>query len=236
MSEKQKKILNTVLTVVFIVALVVFMITFAIGLPIYCRFFYYIQIRTLDLPSQAARYGISATAQEIRQAYDEVLNFCTLPNQTFSSGIFKFTESEAGHFADCKVLFDLNFWGLLCSGIVALTLLLLNRFKVIAFRRPFGHRPQLLAAVISVALPLLIVLLVVIVGFDKAFEVFHSIFFPGKSNWTFNPYTEQIITVMPEEFFMNCAIIIVVGLITFAASLIVADVVLFKREKRMQNA
>lgn len=231
MNSKTKRTLNIVLTVVFIVVLVLFILTFSIGLPIYCRFFYYIQIKTLNLPAQAAAYGIDAGYAEIKEAYDGILDFCTLPNKPFNSGVFKMSESGISHFADCKVLFDLNLGVMICSGAATLALVLLNRFKVIEFARIRGHRAYLLSAIAALALPLIIGALAAI-NFEKAFEIFHGIFFPGKSNWTFDPYYDQIITVMPQEFFMNCAIIIGVGLVAFSAALIVADLILWRKDKK----
>ncbi len=235
MTDKKRRALNISMTVIFITVLVIFILTFSIGLPIYCRFFYYIQINTLDLKGKAAEYGIQASFGQIKEAYDEVLDFCTLPGRDFGTGIFKWTESEKGHFADCKVLFDLNLGLLICSGIISLTLILLNRFKVITFVKPLKRRAYFWAAVIAVALPVVIFLLVLIVGFDRAFAAFHAIFFPGKENWTFNPETEQIIIVMPEEFFMNCAVIIGVGLVAFSGALIATDLILTYKEKKKQT-
>lgn len=232
---KQHKPLNIALSVLFIIALVILMLTFSIGLPIYCRFFYYIQINTLHLSEEAAKYGIIAGYTEIKTAYDEILNFCTLPNQPFKSGIFAMSEAGAEHFADCKVLFDLNFYGLLFSAIITATLIVLHKLKIITIIRPFGHRAYLLAAIIAVALPVIVGLLCLIAGFDKAFEVFHGIFFPGKDNWTFDPRYDQIITVMPEQFFMNCAILIGVGLVAVSAALIVTDLILTRREKKAER-
>ena len=235
MKSKGRRALDVTLTVVFCVALTLFMLTFSIGLPIYCRFLYYIQIKTLNLPAAAAEYGIEAGYAEIKAAYDGILDFCTLPNRPFKSGIFHMSESGISHFADCKVLFDLNVGVMIPSGVITLALVLLNRFRVIELKKPFGHCPYLISAAVAVALPLIIGALAAI-DFDKAFEVFHGVFFPGKSNWTFDPYVDQIITVMPEQFFMNCAIVIGVGLISFSAALIAADVVLTRREKRAKTA
>lgn len=232
MTDRRRKILNGVLTGVYVAALTIFIITFSIGLPIYCRFFYYIQIKTLDLPARAAEWGIDATAAQIREAYDGILDFCTLPGRQFQSGVFAMSEEGIAHFADCKALFNLNLGGIICGGAITLLLLLLNRFNVITLLRPFGHRPQLISAIIAIALPLIIGLLAVIVGFDRAFAAFHAVFFPGKTNWTFDPHYDQIITVMPEEFFLNCAIIIAVGLVAFSLALIAADVILCGREKK----
>lgn len=226
MNEKGKNIINVVLTVLFVVALVIFMFTVSIGLPIYCRFFYYIQINTLKMTEKTPW-----TYEQIKTAYDEVLNYLTLPGHAFGTGELKWSESGASHFADCKVLFDLNFWGMLCSGIITLALVLLNKFKVIKFSRPFGRHAYLIAAVIAVALPVIIGVLCAI-DFDAAFQAFHAIFFPGKDNWVFDPTQDQIIEVMPEEFFMNCAIFIGCGLVTFSAALIIADVLTVRREKK----
>lgn len=227
MNEKYRKPLNITLTVLFIIAVTLFILTFSIGLPIYCRFFYYIQIKTLKM-EEATGWSY----QTIKTAYDEVLNYLTLPGHAFGTGELLWTESEAAHFADCKVLFNLNLSVFIISGAIALTLIILNKFKIVSLCRPFGHRAYLVSAVVSIAFPVIIGALAAI-NFEKAFEIFHSIFFPGKSNWTFDPRTEQIIEVMPEEFFMNCAIIIGVGLVAFALALVIADVVLtFKEKKR----
>lgn len=232
---RQYKPLNITLTVIFIVALIIAMLTFCIGLPIYCRFFYYIQINTLNLPEEAAKYGIQASYNDIKTAYDGILDFCTLPNRPFKSGIFEMSESGISHFADCKILFDLNFYGLLFSTIITATLTVLHKSKIITIGRPFGHRAYFLAAIIAVALPVIVGLLCLIAGFDKAFEVFHGIFFPGKDNWTFDARYDRIIIVMPEQFFMNCAIIIGVALVALSVSLVSADLILARKEKKAKR-
>ena len=44
-----KKVLNHSLTILFIISLFFLIITFSIGLPIYFRPFYYLQIKTLNM-------------------------------------------------------------------------------------------------------------------------------------------------------------------------------------------
>ncbi len=222
---KQFKALNIALTALFAAAVTVLIITFCIGLPIYCRFFYYIQIKTLGL-EQKTGWDYAT----IKRAYDEVLNFCTLPGGQFSAGALRFSEEGAAHFADCKVLFSLDFWLMLSSAIVTVALAVLNKLKIITILKPLGHRAYFYSAIVAVALPLIIGVLCAI-DFDKAFEVFHTIFFPGKTNWVFDWRYDEIILVMPEQFFMNCAIIIGVFLVAISAGLIVADVILCRRDK-----
>ena len=219
---------NKLLTALFIVALVLLLITVSIGLPIYCRFLYYIQINTLKL-TETTKW----TYDEIKTAYDEVLDFCTLAWVTeFSAGVLKFSESGAAHFADCKVLFNLNLSVMICSAAVVLTLIILHKCKVVEILEIKGHAAYFWAAIAAVALPVVLVIIVAIVGFDRAFVAFHAIFFPGKSNWLFNYRTDEIINVMPQEFFMNCVIVIAVGLVALAAGLILTDVLLRRKEKK----
>ena len=68
--------------------------------------------------------------------------------------------------------------------------------------------------------------------FDRAFVVFHALFFPGKDNWLFDPETDQIITILPQIFFRNCAILILAVLILGCASLIVFDVLSARRRTK----
>lgn len=211
---------NKICTVLFCIFLILFMLTFSIGLPIYCRFLYYIQIKTLNLESLTGwSYDV------IKTAYDEVLDFCTLPWVTeFGAGQLKFSESGAAHFYDCKLLFNLNAGVLLASAEVLIFLLVLQKIKIIKLLSLKGHRPCFFAAIAAIALPLALGVIIAI-DFQAAFTVFHAMFFPGKDNWLFNPHTDEIIRVMPEQFFMNCAIVIGVGLVTFSATLIITDLI-----------
>ena len=60
--------------------------------------------------------------------------------------------------------------------------------------------------------------------FDRAFVVFHALFFPGKDNWLFDPQVDQIINILPQEFFRSCAILILALLALGCAALILWDI------------
>ncbi len=221
---------NKLLTALFGICLVLFMLTFCIGLPIYCRFFYYIQIKTLDLEEQTGwSYGT------IKEAYDEVLDYLTLPGKQFGTGELKWSEDGKAHFDDCKVLFDLNLGLLLSSGAVLLLLLILHKLKKIKLVSARGHEVYFYSAIATLALIAILAFLISI-NFERAFEIFHTVFFPGKTNWTFNQHTDEIILVMPQEFFMNCAIIIGVGIACFTGSLIAADLIRARKLKHKKES
>ncbi len=222
---------NKILTAVFILSLVLLLLTVSIGLPIYCRFFYYLQIKPLDIEGTS-----DLTYEQIRTAYDEMLDYLTLAWASFGVGELAYSPEGAAHFADCKVLFNLNLSIMIVSGAVVLLLSVLHLCKKIRICRPFGRSAGLLSAIIAVAVPVVIGLLALIAGFDKAFTAFHKIFFPGKDNWVFDWRVDQIITILPQEFFLNCAIFIGSGLLAFCTAIIVYDVVSCrKRKKKLEN-
>ena len=61
--------------------------------------------------------------------------------------------------------------------------------------------------------------------------VFHAIFFPGKDNWIFDPAADQIILVMPEVLFRNCALLIGGVLLACCAGLVLWDVLVHRRSR-----
>ena len=220
-----KKVLNHSLTIILIFSLLILMITFSIGLPIYFRPFYYLHINGLDMVENT-RWSYEV----IKEAYDEVLDFLVL-NRPFGTGELRYSSEGQSHFEDCKILFDLNFYCLLSSFIVSTVIIVLDKLKKIKIQRYLKFSPVFYSSIIAILIPLVVGILASI-DFDKAFEVFHTIFFPGKDNWLFDPRTDQIILVMPQEFFRNCAILIGSSLLIITITSIVISII--KRNK-LQN-
>lgn len=215
--------LRSCLSFVFALALVLFVLTAAIGLPIYIRPFYYAHIEPMGLPEYTG-----LTAQQLREAYDGILDYLTLPNRPFSCGVLPFSEEGQAHFADCRVLFDLNRNVLLASGAVLAVLLLLRK-KFGPYK--LGKRGAAWwAGLLALIAPLVIGGLAAL-DFDRAFVIFHKIFFPGKDNWLFDWRTDPIILALPQEFFRNCAILIGGGLVTFSLCLLVFSGIRDKKER-----
>ena len=203
------------------ISLFFFILTVSIGLPIYIRPFYYAHIEAMHLPESSG-----FTANEIRAAYDEVLDYLTLPGKTFGTGVMACSEAGEAHFVDCKVLFDLNAWVLIASAFSLIVLYFLRK-KLGPYR--LGRRSSAFYAGISaVVLPVVLGGLAAL-DFDRAFVVFHRIFFPGKDNWVFDYYTDEIIRVLPQEFFMHCAILIAAGVLLQAVVILVWE---FSRKRR----
>ena len=192
------------------------LLTAAIAAPILCRPFYYAHIGPLELE---ARAGLSR--EEIVTAFNEVLDYC-LGAAEFSTGVLRWSESGKAHFTDVRVLFLLDLWVSAISAAALIITLLLIRFTGRIPARPLGRGPAFWAGAGLGAVFLLVGALAAL-DFDRAFVLFHALFFPGKDNWLFDPNTDQIIRILPQEFFRNCAILIFALLVLGCSALIFWD-------------
>jgi len=201
-------------TIALIIALMALVLSAAIAVPLVWRGFYYLHIDGLDLP---AKTGWSAV--EIREAFDEMMDYCVY-GQPFGTGVLKWSQDGYEHFADCEVLFRMDFTALAISLAAVLLLVQMRKeYEIVTF---CGKGPMFWAgSILSVSF-------VVIAGlaaldFDRAFVIFHSLFFPGKTNWIFDYRVDQIIEVLPQVVFRNYGILIVGLLFAGCVGLMVAD-------------
>lgn len=206
---------NKLPAIVMSIAVALAILTGSIAAPIIIRPFYYAQIDPLELERSS---GLSR--EEIIEAYDEVLDYCIGASDEFSAGVLPFSESGSAHFADCRRLFILDLW-LFFGSMAAIALLKLYR-RHHEIPRLRGHGAALWGAA-GIGAVLIVIGAAAATNFDHAFTVFHSLFFPGKDNWIFDPAQDPIITLMPEEFFRNCAVLILAVLIAACAAIIIAD-------------
>ena len=214
-----------IIKIVFAVALAFLILTVSIGLPIYLRFFYYLHIPALNL-EQTSGY----TYAQIKTAYDQVLNYLTLPFCKFGTGELPISEQATAHFVDCKGLFNLNITVLLISLAIVITVLILQKKGVVKSLTLGKFHASFYSGIGVIALPIIIGALASI-NFDKAFTIFHQIFFPGKENWIFSWYDDHIIRILPQEFFMNCAILIGCGMLIFSTTFIILGILKHKKSK-----
>ena len=217
---------NKILTAVFGVALAILALTFSIGLPIYFRPFYYMQIDALGIEEYSG-----FDRETIVEAFDDVMDYLTIPGNEFGTGDLKYSEEGKSHFVDCKGLFDLNIIAFIISLITVVTLIVLERKKIFTMCKPFGFNIMFSSGAFTLGLFAIIGALASI-DFSTAFTIFHMIFFPGKSNWLFDWNEDQIIRILPANFFMNCAILILSSIIILTVGMIVTSVIMKMREKK----
>jgi integral membrane protein (TIGR01906 family) len=123
------------------------------------------------------------------------------------------------HFVDVKFLFML--------AIVVTVLLLVPSFIFIKKRWYIQFYQGLK---ICLFVPILIGMISLFGGFDTIFINFHKLFFRD-STWLFDPATDPVINILPENFFMLCFIVFGVIYLIFWGSLLFKSIRSFKNAK-----
>ena len=217
-SMKTSKPLSVILSV--LIALVV--LTGSVAVPLLCRSFYYAHIGPMGLED----YGLPRG--EIERAYNEMMDFCLGKREDFAAGALAFSQSGADHFADVRGLFLLNLRALKAAAALLLGAFVLCKVNHVRPHRFLGRGPGTWAAA-GLGVAFLMVGGLAALDFDRAFVIFHSIFFPGKDNWMFDWQSDPIILFLPQDFFRNCAILILVLLLVWCVALLAADIWAKKR-------
>ena len=213
-SAKPSRLLSVLLAITAAVVL----FSGSIAVPLLCRPFYYFQIDALHLPE---RTGL--TQEEIRTAFDEMMDYCMGETEEFSTGSLAWSESGKSHFTDVRGLFLLDLQVFMESVLLLIILLLLGRVTQRKCAPLLGRSPGFWAGA-GLGAVFLVIAGLAALDFDRAFTIFHTIFFPGKDNWLFDPRTDQIINILPQEVFRNYALLILGILIAGCAALILWDV------------
>ena len=208
---------SKVLSLLQSVATALCVLTGSIAVPLLVRPFYHLHIGPLELEKASG-----LTAAQIRQAYGQVMDYCFGLRDTFAAGVLRFSEEGASHFADVRVLFILDLAVLIFSAAVLLLLWFYCRHKAVELHRFGGHGPAFWGCV-GLGAAFVVIGGLAATDFDRAFTIFHSIFFPGKDNWLFDPRYDPVINILPQEFFRNCAVLILAVLLISCTVLIVRD-------------
>lgn len=178
-----------------IVAIAVLLFTTAFGLAVIhlSNFPYVADIDYLNICENA-----KLPRAEVLLNYNAVMEFLSpFTSDEFALPTLEYSAQSSFHFYECKNLFK----GIYSLGLVsALILAFLYKKKAVSklTLRVSGSVTLAIPVVIGVAL---------LTNFDWVFTFFHSIFFAGET-WMFDPNVDEIIRIMPSEFFMHCAIFI----------------------------
>lgn len=212
------------LTIITTIILGLFILSFSIAVPILVRQFYYVHIGALELSEKTG-----LTKGEIKEAYDDMMDYCIGKTDEFSVGVLRWSQEGKDHFTDVRYLFVLDLVVMSVSGIALVLMYAIARRLKIKAKTLFGRGPLFWGPMLLAA-AFIIIGIFAAVDFDKAFTVFHHIFFPGKTNWAFDPMTDPIILFLPQVFFRNCAILILSVMVILCGVMIFLDRVV--RRKR----
>lgn len=190
-------------------------ISIAVVVTINFRPLYYLDIELLHIEDTS---GLSR--EVIRENYDALidysfplfkgpLQFPTLPS----------SENALVHFSEVKDIFT-SFY------ILGIITLVLGIFIIVQKRKKNDICYLLVSAITAVVLPLILAIFLGI-NFDRAFVLFHKLFFRN-DYWLFDPTTDPVITILPDSFFMHSALLIIVIVVLFSIAFL--TVYLWKKQ------
>ena len=188
-------------TFIYALSFIVLVVTFAIALPILWRDFYYFHIDLLNITEATGR-----SKSDLIFSFNELMDSLVF-YKPFSEGVFDYSPSGMNHFLDCRILFTLDLLALPISFVLFLTYSFLIKFNVIKVYRIKGFSILFFASFVPIIL-LGALGIYALIDVNSAYAFFHTVLFPGKENWIFNPVTDPIINALPEQFFLDCGILI----------------------------
>ena len=176
-------------------ALTLFIISAAVVVTLNFRPLYYLDV---DLLHIAETSGLPRA--EILENYNTLIDY----NSIFGTKELVFPTlamSETGciHFEEVKNVFAFFEITLIVSGVLVLAGVIYRHFK----KNP-GY--LLLSGILTVALPLVLGILIAL-NWQTVFILFHKIVFRN-DYWIFDAATDPVITILPDAFFMHCALLI----------------------------
>lgn len=176
------------------ICLALFIISASVTITLNFRPLYYHDISSLKIEESS---GYSKKV--IKKNYDALIDY----NQFFHSKKLKLTMpmSKEGriHFSEVKRIF-------VAVEIMCIITLILSIF-LIHHQIQQGHTQFLkTASIISLLLPA-IAGIFTFINWDFTFVLFHKIMFRN-DYWLFDEATDPVITILPDAFFLHCAIMI----------------------------
>lgn len=144
------------------------------------------------------------TREELMINYQVIIDYLVNPSvDQLQMPFFSMSESGRVHFEEVKVLFFINF--------VLNSILLLVVIYIVQLIRNNNYQLYMQSSFyINLAFPLFL-LFFIILAFDQVFILFHRFLFNNEL-WLFNPLTDPVITVLPQNFFM---ILFIVALLMY---------------------
>jgi len=189
MSSLLNKFIKVILSVAFILAIISSISKFTLNF----KPLYYFDINYLNIEEVS-----NMSKEDIKSNYNYLINYLEDSEDTsFSLPTLPSSQSGIVHFEEVKNIFkSLNTILIACLIVIFLCLLInLKNIKVLKY-----------VSTVLISVPTLLSLAFAI-NFDNSFTLFHKIFFRN-DYWLFYPEEDPIINLLPQEFFMHSALLI----------------------------
>ena len=185
------------LSILLSLILTLTLISLAVVLTLACKPLYYLDIHALHIPKTTG-YTIS----EIKANYDAVIDYSlSFGNAPLEFPTFPMSEGGRIHFEEVKNIFNLFKYMAIFGALTGAVGILRQRRK-----QSYGYLK--LTAILTVALPAIIGATVAL-NWDWTFVAFHELAF-NNDYWLFDPATDPVINILPDAYFLHCAVMILV--------------------------
>lgn len=221
MQNLTKAKMTSLTNILLALACMIFIITFSVVLVLNFRPLYYSEIDRLQITESSG-----LPKEKIKQNYDVLISY----NSMFNYDDLEFPDlpmSESGkiHFEEVKDIF-----------VIVQYLCILSFFMVVlgvswkCYLKEYRYLK--LTAIFTVAIPLLLGILIAL-NWENFFVTFHKIFFRN-DYWVFDSVKDPVITLLPDAFFMHCAIAILLLIVIFSG-ICYAGYRISKKSKTISN-
>ncbi len=170
------------------------------------RQIYYFDIDFLKIEEAAGLDG-----RTIRENYDILIDYNLAVKRSGELELPSFPMSDTGriHFAEVRrIFFAIQYTGAVCLFVFA------AGFARKVRRRDFECLKW--TAVFSAVIPLTLGIAAA-VSWQKVFVLFHELVFQN-DYWIFDPVTDPVINILPDEFFFHCAAAILLFILIGSAA------------------
>jgi len=212
-----KKRYSNILKFLIILSVNIYVLSFAVKFTLYNTALYSYDIGYLRLEEKT-----NLTRVSIESNYNAVVNYIKDKN-VVDLHLPSLAMSESGrvHFYEVKNIFLLLNNINIISAIMSLLLIFIF----------FYYKDFSFLKISSISLAVFPIFLGIpfLINFDGSFIFFHKILF-NNSYWEFDPSTDPIINILPQEFFFHCIMLIV--FIMFVFSIIFALVYFLIKKRR----
>lgn len=207
----QSKIMNVVIGIIMTLLL----ISMSVIVVVNCKQIYYRDIDALGISEYSG-----LPKEDIIANYDALIEY----NSPFYTGSLEFptlpsSQDGLDHFVEVKRIFMMFYY-------IALITLFMTIGIVFYKRKKRDYSYLLISSATSILLPTILGI-AAFVNFDQTFVLFHKIFFRN-DKWLFDEQYDPIITLLPQEFFLHCALFII-GLVILGSILLLVSGILLKR-------
>lgn len=197
------KLFKSFLQILFSISLFLFIFALSIKFTLNFKPLYYFDINYLHIEKYT-----SLSKNETKLVYDYLINYVnTTKSIEFMLPILPSSAEGITHFVEVKKLFfKLNF--------ILLFSMLLTIYSIY-----FGFKNKNYSFLKLCSNLIFFICILLLSGFywnfNKLFTYFHELLF-NNNYWLLDPKTDPVISILPEEYFLHCAVLIISLIIFFS--------------------